>query len=103
MFSKDAKELADFIKYGTKVEVYGGELGPFGSKLRTLIPGDRGSDVMEVQQILKKYGYYSGYADGVYGTLLEKAVVKFQTDHNLKPDLEIGSKLYKLMGVIPFS
>lgn len=103
MYSKDAKELSELIKYGTRVEIYGGELGPFGSRLRTLIPGDRGSDVREVQQVLKKYGYYSGYADGVYGSLMERAVAKLQKDNNLIQDLIIDTRIYKLMGIIPFS
>lgn len=103
MYSKDAAELASIVKYGTKVEIYGGELGPFGSNLDTLYPGDRGSDVMEIQKVLKSYGYFGGYIDGVYGPLLEKAVIKFEKDHGLALNKVIGQKLYKKMGIIPFN
>lgn len=103
MYSDDVKELTDIVVHGTKVEIYGGEMGPFGSKFRTLIPGDRGSDVLEIQKILKKLGYFKGYADGIYGSAMEKAVVKFEKDYNLEQDKIIDSQLYKLMGIIPFS
>lgn len=102
MYSEDAAELASIVKHGTKVEIYGGELGPFGSKLDTLYPGDRGSDVMEVQRVLKRYGYFKGYIDGIYGPAMEQAVIKFEEDRGLTLDKIIDAKLYKQMGIIPF-
>lgn len=103
MFSEDAAELTSIIKHGTKVEVYGGELGPFGSKLDTLYPGDRGADVLEVQRVLRGYGYFGGYLDGIYGPAMESAVIKFEKDRNLELDKVISEKLYKQMGIIPFN
>jgi hypothetical protein len=103
MYSEDVKELAQIIKHGTKVEIYGGEFGPFGSKFRTLIPGDRGSDVMEVQKILKKLGYFKGSLDGIYGAAMETAIVKFEKDHKQKPDKVVDAKLYKLLGITYFN
>lgn len=103
MFSEDAAELASIIKHGTRVEIYGGELGPFGNRLDTLYPGDRGSDVLEVQRVLKNYGYFKGYIDGIYGPAMEKAVINFEKDRGLELDKVISTKLYKQMGIIPFN
>lgn len=102
MYNGDVRELSKYIKYGTKVELYGGALGPFGSTLRTLSPGDRGADVMEVQKRLQHLGYFNGSVDGIFGKAMENAVVKFQKDHKLRADKKIGSRMYDLLGIIPF-
>lgn len=102
MYNKEVKELSKAISYGTKVEIYGGALGPFGSSLRTLTPGDRGSDVMEVQRRLKKLGYFYGSVDGIYGAGMDTAVIKFQRAHKLRADKVIGKRMYDLLGIIPF-
>ncbi len=95
-------ELSSFIKFGTKVEVYGGPLGPFGRKLRIIMPGDRGSDVLEVQKLLMNRAYYEGKLDGTYGSEMEAAVLSFQRDNKLKADRKIGNQMYQLLGIIPF-
>ena len=40
--------------------------------------GSRGQEVKEIQTRLKKWGYYSGSVDGIYGTATKNAVIKFQ-------------------------
>lgn len=102
MYNKEVNELSAFIGYGAKVEVYGGALGPFGNGLRTLAPGDCGSDVMEVQQRLQKRGYFQGEANGIYDGVMEAAVARFQKDNRLTADKRIGGKMYDLLGIIPF-
>lgn len=42
------------------------------------------SVVRQVQLGLRSYGYYQGAIDGVVGPATKTAIVKFQTDYNLK-------------------
>lgn len=41
--------------------------------------GSRGSEVTQIQTKLKRWGYYSGSIDGIYGTQTQKAVRWFQS------------------------
>lgn len=61
---------------------------------RILKKGSTGTDVMEIQSVLKKLGYYNGDVDGIYGSLTENAVIEFQKDNNLVPDGIIGPLTY---------
>ena len=40
--------------------------------------GSRGSEVTQIQTKLKRWGYYSGSVDGIYGSQTVTAVKKFQ-------------------------
>ena len=40
--------------------------------------GSRGSEVTQIQTKLKRWGYYSGNIDGIYGTQTVNAVKYFQ-------------------------
>lgn len=102
MFNKDVKELYSIVKHGTRVEIYSGPRGAFESGLRTLVPGDRGADVYEVQVRLKNLGYFSGYIDGIFGPSMESAVLRFQKEKKLYQDKKIGKKMYELLGIINF-
>ena len=54
--------------------------------------GDRGDDVKELQERLKKLGYYTGSIDGKYGSGTEKAVRSFQERNGLTADGVAGKK-----------
>ena len=58
--------------------------------MRTLRQGASGSDVLEVQSVLKKIGLDPGAVDGVYGEQTQKAVAEFQKQFGLTPDGIIG-------------
>lgn len=100
MFSADAKELFKLIKYKTKVKILGGPFGPFGMRFRTLIPGDRGSDVYEVQVRLKRLGFLEGKPDGVYGEQTKRAVFKFQKQNKMLLSNLIERKFYDKLGIV---
>ncbi|GAB6098842.1 hypothetical protein JCM16358_07210 [Halanaerocella petrolearia] len=53
---------------------------------RTLLFGNKGQDVIELQQRLKQEGYYQGAIDGAYGLGTQQAVIDFQIDHQLTID-----------------
>ena len=48
--------------------------------------GSRGEEVKEIQRRLKKWDYYNGNVDGIYGTKTKSAVIKFQKKNGLTPD-----------------
>jgi g-D-glutamyl-meso-diaminopimelate peptidase len=68
--------------------------------LRVLDIGSQGTDVMEIQSLLKKIGYNPGPIDGYYGPQTRDAVISFQKDNNLIPDGIIGPQTYKLINVL---
>ncbi|MBQ3484962.1 MAG: peptidoglycan-binding protein [Clostridia bacterium] len=51
-----------------------------------LRPGDKGTEVKELQYRLRELGYYSGSRDGVYGSGTRTAVMAFQTRNSLAVD-----------------
>ncbi|MGE5630831.1 MAG: L,D-transpeptidase family protein [Caulobacteraceae bacterium] len=100
MKSTDAEKLYKVVRHGTAVEIYGGPFGPFGSGFREIRPGDRGSDVMEVQKVLKLKGFYNGYVDGHYGLATERALNSFQKANHLPITNVITKNIYNKLGII---
>ena len=58
--------------------------------------GSRGDDVKTVQTKLKRWGYYSGNVDGIYGSQTRKAVEYFQRTNGLKVDGIVGRATFAL-------
>lgn len=56
----------------------------------TLRPGDRGTQVSELQQKLQQQGFYKGKLDGIYGPGTQSAVSAFQRSKGLKVDGRAG-------------
>lgn len=102
MFNDEVAELYRFVKYGTPVKIYGGPFGPFGMGFRPLSPGDRGSDVYEVQKKLKSAGYFKGYVDGIYGEEMRSAVLEYEKKNGLYQSNCIGHKFYSRLGIFLF-
>ncbi len=61
--------------------------------------GSSGSDVRQVQQKLKQWGYYNGTVDGVYGQGTHDAVVRFQRRNGLKADGVVGEGTAAAIGI----
>lgn len=59
--------------------------------------GDRGNDVLKLQQALKIVGHYSGKLDGVFGEQTELAVKTFQTARGLSKDGVAGKVTIKTL------
>ena len=72
---------------------------------KTLRRGDRGQDVVSMQQALTALGYLKGASDGNFGTGTKTAVENFQKDNGLDVDGIAGAKtlekLYTISGVTP--
>lgn len=65
--------------------------------MRILRLGLRGSDVMELQALLRKIGYNPGAVDGVFGSLTDQAVRQFQRNNGLTPDGVVGPNTYNAL------
>lgn len=61
--------------------------------------GSRGSEVRTIQEKLKRWGYYSGSVDGIYGSQTVSAVKKFQKKNGLTVDGIAGTQTLKAMGI----
>ena len=61
--------------------------------------GSTGEDVKAVQQRLKNWGYYTGEVDGIYGSLTEEAVIRFQKKYGISADGIVGPDTAELIGI----
>ena len=61
--------------------------------------GSSGSEVRQIQEKLKRWGYYNGSIDGVYGSRTEEAVKSFQRKNGLTADGIAGRKTLNAMGI----
>lgn len=61
--------------------------------------GSRGSEVTQIQTKLKRWGYYTGNVDGIYGSQTLVAVKYFQRKNGLKVDGIAGTKTLQAMGI----
>ncbi len=52
------------------------------------------ASAIDVQNALKKAGYYDGKVDGKVGERTKSAIAQFQKDHNLKNDGVVGKKTW---------
>lgn len=69
------------------------------AKGATIAWGDRGSDVLKIQQRLRQYGYMQGEADGIFGQETYDAVIWFQKKNGLKADGAVGPATAAALGI----
>lgn len=62
--------------------------------------GSRGEEVKQIQTKLKRWGYYSGSVDGIYGSQTLSAVKWFQSKNGLSVDGIAGPKTLAAMGIM---
>ena len=61
--------------------------------------GSRGDEVTQIQTKLKRWGYYNGNIDGIYGSQTLEAVKYFQRKNGLTVDGIAGPATLKAMGI----
>lgn len=76
--------LVFFIKYSSALSKY----------------GSTGSEVTTIQTKLKRWGYYTGAIDGIFGTQTLNAVKYFQRKNGLTVDGIAGTNTLKAMGIM---
>lgn len=62
--------------------------------------GSRGEEVRQIQTKLKRWGYYNGSVDGIYGSQTLSAVKYFQKKNGLTADGIAGTKTLNAMGIM---
>lgn len=73
---------------------------PYGNAIEAAISlGATGNDVKTVQTKLKRWGYYDGAVDGVYGSQTRNAVIYFQRTNGLTPDGIVGPQTAQALGM----
>lgn len=102
MFNEDVEDLYKYVQFNTTVVIYGGPYNQFYNQFRTLVPGDRGPDVYEVQRQMENAGYYNGKLDGIYGEGMKSMVIKFRQDHHLPISHDIDDSIYNKLNMMPF-
>lgn len=102
MLNADVAELYRIVPVGTEVAIVNGSFGPFGRGFDEINPGDRGADVMAIQQRLKQLGFYKGELDGIYEDELKNALHTFQRSVKLTADNTIDRKTWEAMGFREF-
>lgn len=65
--------------------------------------GSRGDEVIQIQTKLKRWGYYNGNVDGIYGSQTLAAVKYFQRKNGLVVDGIAGKKTLEAMGIFTSS
>lgn len=61
--------------------------------------GSRGNEVIQIQSKLKRWGYYYGTVDGIYGSKTVTAVKSFQRKNGLTVDGIAGKNTLAAMGI----
>lgn len=61
--------------------------------------GSRGDEVIQIQTRLKRWGYYNGAIDGVYGQGTYQAVRRFQANNGLAVDGVAGKQTLAALGL----
>ena len=95
MFNRDVEQLYEWVQEGTPVDVIG------TPPRRTVVEGDRGSEISDVQQALAALGEYEGPISGVFTEQLTEAVTNFQRRHGLPADGVVRRSTYAALGLYP--
>ena len=73
-------------------------LGMANQALALVQEGDRGSEVIALQQRLKQLGYFQGNVTGYFGSLTKQAVISFQQAKGLTADGLVGTNTQASLG-----
>ena len=61
--------------------------------------GSSGEQVRVIQDKLKRWGYYDGSVDGIFGSATTKAVRRFQRSNGLTEDGIVGKNTLRALGI----
>lgn len=70
-----------------------------GAMAATYRQGSTGEQVRTIQDKLKRWGYYNGEVDGIFGSATRKAVVAFQQKNGLVADGIVGPNTLRALGM----
>ncbi|ACV64339.1 ErfK/YbiS/YcfS/YnhG family protein [Desulfofarcimen acetoxidans DSM 771] len=99
MHNSNVEAIYPLISVGTPVYITGNPFGVPNHTHRILSLGERGSDVAEVQRILKKRGYYKGDINGLFNKEIKEAIEKLRKDKRLLHDDRVDLEIYQALGL----
>lgn len=89
-----------FVSLGTAgVLIANKEVHETYVQVAVLKQGSQGELVKKVQTKLKRWGYYKGAVDGIYGKATKSAVIYFQKRNGLTADGIVGKKTLEALGL----
>lgn len=100
MRNTDVEEIYEQVHIGSTVIITNGIYGPFGYGFRKLKPGDRGSDVLEIQKRFLKLGYYEGPLDGIYGEGMKKGFISFLKAREMELTDKFTPEIFNELGIV---
>ncbi|QCX34254.1 hypothetical protein FDN13_11390 [Caloramator sp. E03] len=92
LLNKDMLEIYKDVQYGTQIRIE--KYNKIFNKYKVLKVGDIGWEVFEIQNKLKKLGYYSGYPNGIYDNNLKASVNNYQKNNGLEVKSCFGYDFY---------
>lgn len=95
MHNENAEEVYDLVAIGTPVDI----VGSYGTSSWGLALGAVGPRVFELQSRLAARGYLQAPADGIFGTVTDSALRRFQADHRLIVDGIAGPATRAALGM----
>lgn len=99
MLNRDVEDLYGRVDLGTPVIIERAAYGDMAGPIRTLTPGDRGSDVRQVQLRLNAHGFDVGWVDGIYGETTKRALIAFKREIGLAITHEVDYATRKALGI----
>ncbi len=97
IFTVVVASLASLFYYMDEISMLAGYYA--GSRAALSYYGSRGQEVRQIQERLKRWGYYDGEVDGIFGYKTYQAVRKFQAKNGLKVDGIVGPQTLAALGL----
>jgi len=99
MNNKNVEEIYPWVQKDSRIIITGNPFIYRVPNFRLMRHNERGSDVMEIQRLLKRHGYYNGPIDGIWGGGMEEAVIKFRKDKGMRYDNAVDAGVYEALGI----
>ncbi|MTI86148.1 MAG: hypothetical protein FH756_20200 [Firmicutes bacterium] len=95
----NVEEIYPWVQEDSRIIIIGNPFTYRAPNFRMMRHNERGSDVMEIQRLLQRYGYYDGPIDGIWGGGMEKGVIQFRKDKGMRYDNAVDNEVYKAIGI----
>lgn len=99
MNNKNVEQIYPWVQKDSRIIIIGNPFTYRDPNFRLMRHNERGSDVMEIQRVLKRHGYYTGPVDGIWGGGMEQAVIKFRKDKGMRYDNAVDAGVYNALGI----
>lgn len=102
MLNRDVEDLYTRVEIGTPVIIERAAFGDLAGPVRNLEPGDRGSDVRQLQIRLKNQGFDPGSIDGVYGEGTKRMLIEYKRSVGLPISHTVDYQTRLSLGMVLF-